>query len=82
MKTSDEFILKSKQIVKDCYTDDADITIDNVYVVWYAKILQNFKGLFATDKPDDMYYEITFNGDKEEIYVDAYKKWENFIVKE
>ena len=28
-----------------------------------------------------MYYEITHNGDKNETYVDAYKKWENFVVK-
>ncbi len=24
-----------------------------------------------------MYYECTYNGDKEEMYFDAYKKWEN-----
>ena len=28
-----------------------------------------------------MYYEITYNGDKNETYFDAYKKWENFVVK-
>ena len=27
-----------------------------------------------------MYYELTYNGDKGELYVDAYKKWENFAV--
>ena len=26
---------------------------------------------------DGMYYEFTFNGDKNELYLDAYKKWEN-----
>ena len=24
-----------------------------------------------------MYYEVTFNGDKNEFYLDAYKKFEN-----
>lgn len=24
-----------------------------------------------------MYYELTYNGDKNELYFDAYKKWEN-----
>ena len=28
------------------------------------------------------YYEITYNGDKHEAYVDVYKKWENFVIKE
>lgn len=27
-----------------------------------------------------MYYEITFNGDKQEAYLDAYKKWENKCI--
>ena len=30
---------------------------------------------------DGMYYEITHNGDKNETYVDVYKKWENLTVK-
>ena len=26
---------------------------------------------------DGMYYEVTYNGDKKEVYLDAYKKFEN-----
>jgi len=29
-----------------------------------------------------MYYEITYNGDKKEFYLDAYKKWQNVCIKE
>ena len=28
-----------------------------------------------------MYYEITYNGAKHELYFDAYKKWENLCIK-
>ena len=28
-------------------------------------------------KRQGMYYELTYNGDKKELYFDAYKKWEN-----
>ena len=28
---------------------------------------------------DGMYYEVTFNGDKREWYLDAYKKFENRV---
>ena len=28
---------------------------------------------------DGMYYEITYNGDKNELYFDAYKKWKNIF---
>lgn len=48
-----------------------------VFVVWSCKTLQNYKALISTSLPDGMYYEITYNGDKNELYFDAYKKFEN-----
>jgi hypothetical protein len=57
------------------------MTIDDVYVVWYSKSLQNHKALLSTTVCDGMYYELTYNGDKDELYIDAYKKWENICVK-
>ena len=62
-------------------TDEKQITEEDVFVVWSCKALQNNKALLSTTVSDGMYYEITHNGDKHEIYVDAYKKWENFVVK-
>ena len=53
----------------------------DVYVVWSCKTLQNHKALISTTLPDGMYYECTYNGDKNEMYFDAYKKFENFVVK-
>lgn len=63
-------------------TDNMHITIGDVYVVWFSKTLQNWKALVSTTISDGMYYEVTHNGDKNETYVDVYKKWENFCVKE
>jgi hypothetical protein len=48
--------------------------------VWLCKILQNNKALLSTTLPDGMYYEVTYNGDKQEFYVDAYQKVENYTV--
>ena len=62
-------------------TDNAKITEEDVYVVWLVKVLQNNKALLSTTLFDGMYYEVTYNGDKDEIYIDAYKKWENICVK-
>lgn len=76
-----------KEIVADYanrHMDIADkkqITEDDVFIVWMCKTLQNNKALVSTTLFDGMYYELTYNGDKKEIYVDAYKKWENFSVK-
>lgn len=52
----------------------------HVYVVWLCKVLQNNKALLSTTIEDGMYYEITYNGDKGELYVDAYKKEDNYTV--
>lgn len=62
-------------------TDGKHITEDDVFIVWQCKTLQNNKALASTTLFDGMYYELTYNGDKQECYVDAYKKWENFCIK-
>ena len=76
------------KIVVDYYnnhvdvTDNKTLTEDDVYIVWYCKTLQNCKALLSTTVSDGMYYEITYNGDKKEFYLDAYKKWQNVYIKE
>ena len=80
---SEKFISKCKELVA-AYTnnhldksDKKEITANDVYVVWNCKTLQNNKALLSTTLFDGMYYECTYNGDKHELYFDAYKKWEN-----
>ena len=48
--------------------------------MWECKILQNNKAMLSTTVPDGMYYEFTWDGDKQEGYLDAYKKWKNVVV--
>ena len=52
-----------------------------IYIVWKCKTLQNWKYLISSTLHDGMYYELTYNGDKEEWYLDAYKKFENRCIK-
>lgn len=75
-KTAKEIVLNyaNKHIDK---TDNVQIALDDVYIVWFCKTLQNWKALLSTTLPDGMYYEVTYNGDKKEVYLDAYKKFEN-----
>ena len=51
-----------------------------VYIVWKCKALQNWKFLISSTLCDGMYYEMTYNGDKMEWYLDAYKKFENRCI--
>ena len=61
-------------------TDNVNSNDFDVYIVWKAKILQNWKYLISSTLPDGMYYELTFNGDKNEWYLDAYKKYDNKVI--
>ena len=85
---SKEFLEKCKEIIVNYFnenvekTDNKKITKEDVFIVWSCKTLQNNKALISTTVSDGMYYEITYNGDKKEAYVDAYKKWENFCIKD
>lgn len=61
-------------------TDGRKITENDVFIVWMCKTLQNSKAMASTTLSDGMYYELTYNGDKKELYIDAYKKWQNICL--
>lgn len=77
------------QIVRDYYRKDlglesnSGIPMDDldVYIVWKCKTLQNWKYMLSTNIPDTRYFEVTYNGDKEEFYLDSYVKENNQCIK-
>ena len=75
---------KAIELVRKYIVDHLDKS-DNmpwfeVFVVWKCKALQNWKYLLSSTLFDGMYYEMTYNGDKNEWYLDAYKKFENKCI--
>lgn len=82
---NDKFIDICKEEVRkyvEQHLDSSDaIPQFDVFVVWLCKTLQNNKALLSTTLFDGMYYELTYNGDKKELYFDAYKKFENKAIK-
>ena len=85
---NEEFVTLCKKHVVNYFNENADktdqkqISENDVFVVRSCKALQNNKVLLSTNVPDGMYYELTYNGDKHELYFDAYKKWENICFQE
>lgn len=87
------FQSKARQIVRDyanSVLDKSDlqagivkeIGLDDVYIVWFSKTLQNWKALVSTNLPDLKYYEVTYNGDGNETYLDVYVKVHNETVQD
>lgn len=73
------------QMVVNYYNNDLKterkITDLDVYIVWKCKTLQNWKYMLSTNIPDTRYFEITYNGDKDEFYFDSYVKECNKCIK-
>lgn len=80
------FITRCKEIVRDYirgYTPTQEpLAFSDIYVVWISKVLQNNKAMLATTRKDGLYFEVTYNGDKHETYVDVYTKKSNFVIPE
>ena len=81
---NEEFIALCKKHVIDYFnenvdkTDQKQISENDVFVVWSCKTLQNYKCLVSTTiSGDGIYAEYTYNGNKQELYEDVYKKLTN-----
>lgn len=57
----------------------ADGDLNGMFVVWFCKTLQNWKAIVA-GRDFDEFIEVTHNGDKNETYVDIYRKVTNVCV--
>ena len=72
------------KIVRDYTNEHIDksdpVPFYDVFIVWKCKTLQNWKYMISSTLFDGMYYELTFNGDKKEWYLDAYKKFDNKVI--
>lgn len=82
----EEFLRLSQRKVAEYENKRTDIKeevdVDDVFLVWSCKTLQNSKCLMSTPIKGAYYYEFTYNGDKGEIYMVIYKKVENIPLNE
>lgn len=59
-----------------------EYTITDVKIVWFCKTLQNWKAMVTILVKGGGLYEVTYNGDKEETYIDYYQKVSNTVLKD
>lgn len=57
------------------------INSEDMFIVWFCKTLQNWKAIVA-GRDFDEFIEVTHNGDKNETYVDIYRKVMNVCIKD
>lgn len=59
-----------------------DEVSESLNIVWFSKALQNHKALVMSTSEDfdPVYWEVTYNGDKDEYYVDRYIKQSNTVI--
>ena len=78
-----ESVCKNKLVEWYNHNSKEQITLENVFVVWACKTLQNYKALLSTTvSGDGIYAEYTYNGDKQELYEDVYGKLTNRCIKQ
>lgn len=73
---SEKFIEKCKDILVT-----KGIDRETIFVVWSCKTLQNNKAILSSTLKGAPLFEITHNGNKNEIYIDTYIKKSNESVK-
>lgn len=61
-------------------TDSRPIEYKDTYVCWFSYTLGNWKALVRTTVSDGKYYEVTYNVDNVETYLDVYVKVVNEAI--
>jgi len=57
-----------------------ELTLEGIHIVWFCYTLKNWKALVSTVMRDEMYYEVTYNAELDETYLDVYTKAYNFVI--
>lgn len=80
------FVASAIAAVAGLYNANAELThlqkigVKDVFVLWCGSTLQNNKAWLSTTVPDCMYYEATYDGDKKELRLDAYRKIQSVSI--
>lgn len=57
-----------------------EISIQEIYVVWFAYTLGNWKAILSTSRPDGRIWEVTHKKERDVTFVDSYLKTHNVAI--
>lgn len=84
---SEDYTEKAKRLVfeqvkslNDLGGQHPTFSSDEIKIVWFAKVLQNWKAIVITTLPDGFLYEVTYDGNLGQAYIDTYIKQKNVTV--
>lgn len=76
----DRFMTLAKELVVDNYNRHHDshrtppLTMADVFIVWFAKTLDNWKAVVGSSILRGLLYEVSYNGGESEAYIEIFKK--------
>lgn len=82
----DRYLLTAKTLVADNYNEHHDdsetppLDIDDIYILVFAKALNNWKAVLASTVVRGLVWMVSFNGGKNEAYIEIYRKINNVKV--
>ena len=72
---------KAKTVVKLYIINNFNLQEDfEVQIIWQCKIFQNWKFIMNSTIEDGRYYELIYVSDKNEYYLNVYKKEDSMTV--
>ena len=74
--TSYDFMVEAKKKVADYLAEHHQKPIEwtDIFVIWQCKTLQNHKIILAAPTPDELMFEVIYDGDAQAMYFDTYAK--------
>jgi len=85
-KDPNRFLRYAKQYVVGAHavvtaeSGEDELTVEQLYIVWWTYILGNWKAMISTTVPGDgLYFEVTHDVTRHQTYVDTYKKTANQV---
>lgn len=76
----DRFLRAAKRLVVDNYNrhynpdTDTELTVGDVYIVWFAKALGNWRAIVSSNVARGLLYDVSYNGHRAEATIDVFRR--------